>query len=236
MLEDLKKLLELQTLDQEIKRNKERLSLYPGLLKELEQERKKRREEYEAVEQRKKDLQKKRRDMEKEIRYKEEKVNEKLLKQLEPKIKQDAYDALKHEIDALKNEINTMEDEILKAINEEEEAEKKIKGEKKKLERDEEEALEEIDRIKGQIETKQKRLDMLNGERTRQAEKVPPRLMAYYNRFYQSYGPNVVVPLEGNTCGGCHMKILPQVQVEVKKGDSVIECEGCRRILYHPES
>ena len=34
------------------------------------------------------------------------------------------------------------------------------------------------------------------------------------------------------SCSACFMSLRPQMQVEVKRGDQIITCESCTRILY----
>ena len=34
------------------------------------------------------------------------------------------------------------------------------------------------------------------------------------------------------SCMACRMKIRPQVFADIRKGDSIITCESCGRILY----
>ena len=34
------------------------------------------------------------------------------------------------------------------------------------------------------------------------------------------------------TCSVCHVRMRPQVYNEVRRGDTLIQCESCQRILY----
>lgn len=46
----------------------------------------------------------------------------------------------------------------------------------------------------------------------------------------------VVVPLENRVCNGCHISLTAQDENLVRKGEKLIFCEHCSRILYLPES
>jgi len=236
MKEEIQKLYELQQIDLEMLRLREQLILYPPMLKKIETNMGKKKKEHEKLLEKRKALQKSRRDMEKEIEFLEEQVNKKLRQQLAPKIKQDAYDALKHEIDGVQKQISQFEDKILANITEEEKLEKSIAQGEQRLKAEEEDALMEQERINSQIESKKKRLASLEKDRNAQKNLVSQQLLSYYNRFYKSYGPNIVVKIEGDSCGGCHMRILPQVLVEIHRGDKIVHCEGCRRILMASDS
>lgn len=41
----------------------------------------------------------------------------------------------------------------------------------------------------------------------------------------------VLVPLNGNSCGGCHME-LPAAEISKLKTDGLLTCEHCRRLIY----
>lgn len=231
MKEEIQKLLALQEIDLEIIGLKQQLILYPPMLEQLQYNLNRHKEEQKALEDKKKIYHKKRRELEKEIEFLEEQVNKKIQKQMEPKIKQDAYDALKIEIDKLGQQISEIEDKILESITSEEEVDSAIIAGKKSLKLEEEETRAEIERIELQLKSKKEQLTSREKENESQKLKVSQPLLAYYNRFFKSYGPSVVAFVEGDSCGGCHMKILPQVMVEIHKSEKIVHCEGCRRIL-----
>jgi predicted nucleic acid-binding Zn-ribbon protein len=235
MKEEIQKLLDLQEIDLEIIQLKEQLILYPPMLKQLEYNLNRHREEHKALMESKKTHHKTRRDLEKEIEFLEEQVNKKVQQQMSPKIKQDAYDALKHEIDQLKEQIGGIEDKILASITEEEELDSAISRGDRNLKQEEEESGAEIRRIQDQVKSKKERLALREKERETSKNLVPQQILAYYKRFFKSHGPTVVTFVDGDSCGGCHMRILPQVIVEIHKGDKMVYCEGCRRILISEE-
>lgn len=69
------------------------------------------------------------------------------------------------------------------------------------------------------------------------AEKnIEERLLIAYNRLRSnSRNGLAVVPVERDACGGCHSKIPPQRQLDIKTFKKVIVCEHCGRILVDPE-
>jgi len=42
----------------------------------------------------------------------------------------------------------------------------------------------------------------------------------------------VVVPLQGQKCGGCHLKISSGIDTEVRKNGELMTCDQCGRILF----
>ena len=53
-----------------------------------------------------------------------------------------------------------------------------------------------------------------------------------YERVHEKYMMDPVIPLKGNTCTGCFMQVGPQVHVTLSKGDALVRCPGCGRIVY----
>ena len=64
---------------------------------------------------------------------------------------------------------------------------------------------------------------------------LPAQLAAIYNRMAQRSRDGIAVAQVINgSCSACFMSLRPQMQVEVKRGDQIITCESCSRILYIP--
>ena len=234
--DDIEKLKALQDIDSEIARLKEQLNLYPHMIKKIEKNLLRKRKELQSIRDGQQERLKQKRLMEKEILFRQEEIQKKTAQQNVPKIKQDAFDALKREIDKLKGEISVLEDKIIQFIAEDEQALKSLAKAESVFKAEEEDSQLERKRIEEQIASKKRRTDELNSERAQQLTLVPNELLTYYNRYYRGHGPTVVVPIHGDSCGGCHMRILPQIIVEAKQCEKMITCEGCRRILIAPES
>lgn len=67
---------------------------------------------------------------------------------------------------------------------------------------------------------------------------VDPALLSRYDRIRNSKKGLAVVECENGVCRGCHMHIQPQLFNELVRGDRLITCPSCQRILYvrPPES
>ena len=233
--EDLDKLFMLQEIDYEMAQLHKRLNLYPPMLKRLENNLERKRQELEQTKNEQKERLKERRLMEKEILFRQEEVQKKQNQQMAPKIKQDAYNALKREIDKLKEEISRLEDKVLQYISKDEEMEAVFAEAERNFKHEEEDAQMERQRIQEQIDSKNRRLAELEKEREKHILLVPGDLLTYYNRYIKTHVPPVLVRVEQDSCGGCHMRILPQIIVEIHRGEKMVTCEGCRRILISKE-
>ena len=62
---------------------------------------------------------------------------------------------------------------------------------------------------------------------------LPERLAAVYNRLAQRSRDGIAVAeVVNGSCSACFMALRPQMLVEVKKGEQIVTCESCTRILY----
>ncbi len=234
MLEDLKLLVQLQTLDSQIDEREEKKAGLPKRLipfkERVERINQKLREAKGELE----DLQKKRRHEERELEAREIELK-KYQRQLYQVKDNKAYAALEEEIALTKEKNEASEEEILKSLELEEgrikeikEIEEKLKEEKKELSREEEKAKQETEVLDQEIAK-------INITRQKIAKKVSPSSLSRYEKLRQGKGGLAIVPLEGSSCGGCHMNLPPQIVSEVKKGNRFVTCENCNRILYRKE-
>jgi len=234
MLEDLKLLAKLQALDSQIDEREEKKAGLPKRLipfkERVERINQKLREAKGELE----DLQKKRRHEERELEAREIELK-KYQRQLYQVKDNKAYAALEEEIALTKEKNEASEEEILKSLELEEERikeineiEEKLKEEKKELSREEEKAKQETEVLDQEIAK-------INITRQEIAKKVSPSALSRYEKLRKGKGGLAIVPLEGSSCGGCHMNLPPQIVSEVKKGKKFVTCEVCNRILYWKE-
>jgi hypothetical protein len=80
----------------------------------------------------------------------------------------------------------------------------------------------------------------LEGRRATLRETIPGNMLAAYDDLARSGRRPAVVPIvRGSYCGGCYMRVPPQLHAFVRRGQSVCSCPRCRRMLYvarDPES
>lgn len=63
-------------------------------------------------------------------------------------------------------------------------------------------------------------------------EGIDETWLSRYTRIFNNKGDYAFVPVENGTCGGCHMKVPPQLVQDAKRGDSMVSCSYCGRLLY----
>jgi predicted nucleic acid-binding Zn-ribbon protein len=68
------------------------------------------------------------------------------------------------------------------------------------------------------------------------SEKIEDRLLKVYNKLRNSFRNGLaVVSIERDSCSGCHNKIPPQLQSEIRQRKKIIICEHCGRVLVDEE-
>ena len=53
-----------------------------------------------------------------------------------------------------------------------------------------------------------------------------------YDRLATSPGLPAVVAIRDGMCGGCHLKISSNIDSEIRKGDKLLTCDQCGRIVF----
>ena len=129
--------------------------------------------------------------------------------------------------------IREWEDTVLVAMEEEEAAQQNIarmdadRAVKKKA------AAVERGRLERERAAADERIAELTGQRTDCIARLDTQVRHRYERLRGARGENVIVAVVGGTCGGCHYRLPPQVANVVRKGEDLVFCEACGRMLVH---
>lgn len=140
-------------------------------------------------------------------------------------------EALEEKIQHSTDRMEKLEDEAIdimmkidqtKARREEQKAEakSKVKGKKDKIEELEEEKNELL------LE-----LEELEEEREEVVAKIPDRLIDQYNRL-RSTTNTPVVQVKNGVCQGCQMSVSKNTVKQARNNQGLATCENCSRILY----
>ena len=146
------------------------------------------------------------------------------------------YDAISKEIEIQGLEIQVCEKRI-------KEAEFEIKNKTEAYEK----SQGNLDYAKGELEIKKQELNTISSETQIEEETLlkkaevasqsnEERLLKVYNKLRGSFRNGLaVVSIERDSCSGCHNKIPPQLQSEIRQRKKLIICEHCGRILVDEE-
>jgi len=173
----------------------------------------------------------KKKEMEMDLDSKEEEIK-KLQKSLNSMKTNEAYKAALKEIEAAKKSQSEIEDKLLELMESIDSNQKQVK-EKEKTFNDNKNKLEQaIVQLNEEEKRLQSELKSKKEDRGKYASGVEKRLLAQYESIRKSKGGTAVVPINGQSCGGCKMSLPPNVINEVRRDHEIVYCVSCARILY----
>ena len=164
----------------------------------------------------------------------QEKIN-KLTDQLFLVTNNKQYDALTNEIEHLKEQKKENEELLISNLEEKETLEKNIN--------ENEASLVEL---KTDLDVRRNKLDealsetadekaALENSRKKQVTEIDDNTMQVYNKVMSARSGIAVVPLSGNSCGGCGAALPLQMVSEIRAGD-LHNCQSCGRFVYNKKN
>ena len=143
------------------------------------------------------------------------------------------YQAMLHEIEAAQSEVRGHEDRILETMLEADELTAAIRQGEEELKSVEREAAVEREVINRELTALQADLDRSAASRTSLAAAISPAVLSIFEQTARSRKGVAVAEARDGLCTICHVRLRPQVFNEILRNDSIIQCDSCRRILYH---
>ena len=177
---------------------------------------------------------KERRAAEQEIQELERKTEKSTIKLNNIKSNKEYKAALK-ELADLEKEKALIEDNLLEIMEQIEIHNEKCVSSKAKWEEMEKNLQKENNDILRELKTLDKALKDLENERAHICEAIDEGLLAKYNTLRQNKEGLAISPVINGVCQTCHMGIPPQKFNELIRGDRLMSCPNCVRIIYWGE-
>ncbi|EAJ2919969.1 hypothetical protein CXE41_03010 [Campylobacter coli] len=140
--------------------------------------------------------------------------------------------ALKIEEDIAKEQLDAANDEIVrldKILENKELFKKELLEERAK----EEQNLDEIRvSISSQMDGLEKERMNVYTKKTKLVAEMNQKVLSFYEKIRKWAKNTAVVPVKKQACYGCFMKIYDKTYLSVIKGEEIIICPHCGRILY----
>jgi predicted nucleic acid-binding Zn-ribbon protein len=144
------------------------------------------------------------------------------------------YQAMLKEIDDTKKEISRNEDSALELMDKIEH----LGGEVAELEKDLAEKRRKLEEDRKVVQREgdelKGRLDRLEAIRQLVRERVTPELLKKTDFLFHKQAGIAVSAVENGVCGVCHMNIPPQKFIELQRDEEILQCPHCHRFLYWP--
>lgn len=143
------------------------------------------------------------------------------------------FNAVEKEIEVLKKSVEQTEEELLhlaEVIETTEESigekEKKIDQLRQSIAQDEADAEDQLNSLDSSIKA------LATREDTRRDE-VSKRVLYKYDFIRQRRpGESAIAAARDGHCEACFMSVPPQLFIEIQRGETMVTCPSCQRILY----
>jgi predicted nucleic acid-binding Zn-ribbon protein len=145
------------------------------------------------------------------------------------------YKAFQHEIAYAEGEIRKCEDRIIELMEKDEPLDKAVKAADSALKTEQKQVEGEKVRVRDRSVANLKELAVQQAERKTIADQMTPDFHKEYERLRKkSKGTPIADATEGR-CDACQMSLRPQFFQDLRRGDKIMFCESCGRILtYNP--
>ncbi|MCA9758982.1 MAG: hypothetical protein KDA27_24525 [Candidatus Eisenbacteria bacterium] len=141
------------------------------------------------------------------------------------------YQALTKEIEEMRRRTSTFEERAIEILTEEEAVQKEFDKLQDLLQQEEARFGEIKSRLENELASLEAEVRQAEAKRMELVNRLDPKIRTRYERILRSKGDMAVVPAVDGACGGCFYQLPPQKIGEVKKGESLVVCEGCGRMI-----
>ena len=144
------------------------------------------------------------------------------------------YQAMQKEIEVTQKEVRQLEDRILERMIEADEIAAAIKQAESGLVAEQAEVDAERRKLEDEARALQVELEKVATRRQALVGEISAPAMATFELLIERRGTAVVEARDGH-CTACHVRLRPQAFNDLRRSDSLMQCDSCQRILYFKE-
>lgn len=230
------RLLELQTIDQRIRRTRERVQGFDPMLEAVDEPARRLQQEVEVTSTRVRDLRLEERRLQLAVDAKRERV-QKLEDRLNlvRTIREEA--AVQAELGLVRRALDQEELELVGLLDQIAKFEDRLDDQREELAVAESAVEPKRNEILAELEAARGDLASMETERSLFATGIDGRYLAVYDNLARGGRRNAVAPMtEDGACGSCFSLIPLQVQNEIRTTAPLVRCEACGVIITAPDS
>jgi hypothetical protein len=234
MLQDLDLALRLQALDRKIASLETEIATLPKHILEIEKKLESHTRKLEGDRAALAANQRERKKLEGDIQMQEQKISKLRDQTLQAKTNEQ-YRAFQNEIAYAEGEIRKAEDRILDLMEQSEPLEKNVKAAELDLKSQQQHVEAEKKSAHERTAVDKQELERTNAERQSIVSEMTPSFYKEYERIRKKTRNHPIADATEGRCDACHIAIRPQFFQDLRRGDKVMFCESCGRILtYNP--
>ena len=232
MHSDLKLVIRLQEIDNRLIELTREIAALPRHIAEIEKKLVSHERKLEADRAALAANQKARKKCEADIQAQEQKIS-KLKDQMLGAKTNEVYRAFQNEIDFCQKEIRTSEDRILELMGESEPLDKNVRAAEMALKAEKVEVEKEKTKTRERTSADEKAANALLQERAAIVKECSAPVYQRYERVRKGRRGVAVAEAVDGRCSACNLTMSLQYFQDLKKGDQILSCESCQRILYY---
>lgn len=231
MNKEIKQLTELQVIDLEIAELDGKMAAEQASLDKDRQVFEERRASITDLEERIAGLETRHRELEAELADELGRIKERQSKMMQVQTNRE-YQSLLKEIEDGKKANKDREDEMVQLLEQKESLEKILEEQKAICADETKEIASSEKEVASLVAGLTSEKTTIEKKRNSKAKGVNGSLLKRYDMLRSRRNGRAVVAVADGVCQGCFMSIPPQQYNEVLKGDKMLSCPTCQRILY----
>lgn len=145
------------------------------------------------------------------------------------------HQAMMREIDNLEKTNRSREEEKIALLEELARQEETLGGTQSELSALQQEITQKKKQINQKLQSAKVRLETLSGLRAEAEQVVPKPILSRYQFIRARLSQPVVVSVAEGICKGCNISIPPQTYNVLQRGEQILSCPNCQRIIYWSE-
>jgi predicted nucleic acid-binding Zn-ribbon protein len=231
MTADIEQVTRIQSLDDKIAELQEEVAALPKHIAQIEKALETHLRRLDADRAALTANQKERRRIEDDIKVQEQKVS-KLKDQMLQVKTNEQYRAFQNEIEFANREIRKYEDRILDLMGQSESLEANVKKAEAALKEEQKQVDAEKAQARERTASDQQKLKQLQTERRDLVSHMKPQIYSTYERLRKKRHSAIAEVIDGR-CAACQIALRPQFFQDLRKGEALMFCESCGRMLYY---
>jgi predicted nucleic acid-binding Zn-ribbon protein len=144
------------------------------------------------------------------------------------------YSAVLAEIAVGKQRITIIEDQVLNLMEHIEQSRRTAQMQEQHVQEATQAFTEHRKHVQQSQQALTEQLMLEQAKRQQVVVDLDEQLYTLYHRLATQRGSQVVVYVQNGTCGGCHLKVQPQLVSEIRQQNTLITCPHCQRMLLWP--
>ena len=142
------------------------------------------------------------------------------------------YQAMQKEIEYAQTEVKKLEDQVLERMVEGDDLAAAVKRAEASLAAEQKTVDADRKALSAEVAEQKASLERLKAERATVVSSLDPQVLRIFEAVSRRRNGVAVAEARDGICTICHVRLRPQVFNTVLRGDEILQCDHCNRILF----